>query len=151
MNINKDLRITSYISAFSPIFGCLAPPGLHWQSRCSGENTAAAVKYAWCVQQKICHHYHTHCTAFHVLPFYEKCMCCCAWEIQRGPTSVWLGEESKRRSSVRNNSSSLRCIWFPKAYMTLNKAEELRNPLSKEEPPTSSGIYEDTKKFKKKK
>lgn len=34
-----------------------------------------------------------------------------------------IREKSKQESWQRNNSSSLRCVWFPKASMTLNKVE----------------------------
>lgn len=39
------------------------------------------------------------------------------------PNFSSIREKSKPGSSVRNNLSSLKCIWFPQAYMTLNKVE----------------------------
>lgn len=54
-----------------------------------GERNISVMKYVWCVQHKICHRYHTpNCFPWFV--FYEKCMCCCAWEILPSQTSVRL-------------------------------------------------------------
>lgn len=54
-----------------------------------GENISV-IKYVWCIQHKICHQYHT-LNCFPWFVFYEKCMCCCAWDILRSQTSVRLG------------------------------------------------------------
>lgn len=53
------------------------------------------------------------------------------------PNLSSIREKSKHGSSARNNSSSLRCICFPKTCTMLNKKEILL--LFHEKPPTSSG------------
>lgn len=57
-------------------------------------------------------------------------MICLLWKMHvllrrpQKPSFTSIREESKQESWRRNNSSSLRCVWFPKASTTPNKAEE---------------------------
>lgn len=81
--------------------------------KAAGEKTFFLMKYAWCIQQKICHRRPTlNCFLWSI--FYEKRMRCSACESPCSPPNFCLiRRKSKRGVSLRTASSSLRCTLFP--------------------------------------
>lgn len=107
----------------------------HWQS-CWGENI---------FHYEICMVY----SAQNMSPLFQSellSMICLLWKMHVllclrtsvQPNLSSIREKSKHRFSARNNSSSLRCVCFPKTCVIVNKGEILL--LLHKNPPISSGL-----------
>ena len=107
---NKWLTIDEYLHFLT----FLSPLSVHID-KAGWEKTFFVMKYAWCVQQKTCHRFLT-LNCFPRSFFYEKWMCCCAWETSAQPNFSLIREESKDGAKLHWDA-----FGFWTTYTTLNK------------------------------